>query len=122
MKLIFKYILYAIVGIFSFQQCTDSTTKETYNGLVVSQEQRASWIRNFNPLTPGGSARWPTSAGIYEPLMIYNSMKGEYIPWLAVKHEWNVRNDVLKLVIRQDVSWSDGAPFSGKDVLFTFNL
>ena len=54
--------------------------------------------------------------------MIYNSMKGEYIPWLAVKHEWNVRNDVLKLDIRKDVSWSDGAPFSGKDVLFTFNL
>ena len=122
MKLIFNYILYAILGIFAFQQCTDSTTKKHYKGLVISQEQQASWIRNFNPLIPPGSARWPTSAGIYEPLMIYNSMKGEYIPWLAVKHEWNVRNDVLKLDIRKEVSWSDGAPFSGKDVVFTFNL
>ena len=75
MKLIFNYILYAILGIFAFQQCTDSTTKKHYKGLVISQEQQASWIRNFNPLTPGGSARWPTSAGIYEPLMRYNSMK-----------------------------------------------
>ena len=122
MKLIFNYILYAILGIFAFQHCTDSTSKKHYKGLVISQEQQASWIRNFNPLTPGGSARWPTSAGIYEPLMIYNSMKGEYIPWLAVKHEWNVGNDVLKLDIRKDVSWSDGAPFLGKDVVFTFNL
>ena len=49
MKLIFNYILYAILGIFAFQQCADSTTKETYNGLVISQEQTASWIRIFNP-------------------------------------------------------------------------
>ena len=36
--------------------------------LVVSQEQQASWVRNFNPLTTATSARWPTLAGVYEPL------------------------------------------------------
>ena len=122
MKHIFKYILYAIVGIFAFQKCTDSKTKEAYNGLVVSQEQRASWIRNFNPLTPGGAARWPTTAGIYEPLMIYNSMKGKYIPWLATAHKWNNGNDTLTLDIRRNVKWSDGTVFSARDVWFTFHL
>jgi len=122
MKLISKHFLYAFLGILAFQHCADSISNKNYKGLVISQEQQASWIRNFNPLTPGGSARWPTSAGIYEPLMIYNSMKGKYIPWLAINYTWNVRNDVLTLDIRENVNWSDGAQFSGKDVLFTFNL
>ena len=29
--------------------------------LVVSQEQQASWVRNFNPLAPGGAQRCATS-------------------------------------------------------------
>ena len=92
------------------------------SGLVISQEQRASWSRNFNPLTPGGMARFPTTAGIYEPLMIYNSMKGKYIPWLATNHHWNNRNDILTLDLRKNVKWSDGVFFSAQDVFFTFQL
>jgi peptide/nickel transport system substrate-binding protein len=117
-----KYFFYIIIPILFFQTCTKSRINEGYDGLVVSQEQRASWIRNFNPLTPGGAARWPTASGIYEPLMIYNSMKGEYVPWLAINHSWNRNNDILKLSIRKNVNWSDGILFSAKDVLFTFNL
>lgn len=122
MKFIMKLFLYIILSILFFQSCTKSNSKEIYDGLVISQEQRASWIKNFNPLTPGGAARWPTAAGIYEPLMIYNSMEARYIPWLATNHTWNKNNDILRLVVRKDVSWSDGILFSAKDVLFTFNL
>ncbi|MFT5585314.1 MAG: peptide/nickel transport system substrate-binding protein, partial [Cognaticolwellia sp.] len=46
--------------------------------VVVAQEQQATWIRNFNPLVPT-SARWPTSAGVYEPLYIYNQAAGEWV-------------------------------------------
>ena len=35
--------------------------------VVVSQEQQVSWQRIFNPLLINGSARWPTTAGVYEP-------------------------------------------------------
>ena len=62
------------------------------------------------------------SAGIYEPLMIYNSMKGKYIPWLATAHNWNDGNDTLTLDIRRNVKWSDGTVFSARDVWFTFHL
>ncbi|MDH3215193.1 MAG: ABC transporter substrate-binding protein [Candidatus Krumholzibacteria bacterium] len=92
--------------------------------LVVSQEggQQASWVRNFNPLTLAAAPRWPTLAGIYEPLMVFNSMKAEYVPWLALTHEWREDNLLLRLTTRDSVVWSDGHPFSAKDVAFTFEL
>ena len=57
------------------------TAADTF--LTVSIEQQASWVRNFNPLLASGNVRWPTVAGIYEPLLVYNTMKGEFTPWLA---------------------------------------
>jgi peptide/nickel transport system substrate-binding protein len=90
--------------------------------LVVSQEQQASWVRNFNPLTTATAARWPTLAGIYEPLYVFNSVKSEFVPWLAVAHEWREDNRVLRMTTREGVLWSDGQPFSAHDVAFTFNL
>ena len=90
--------------------------------LVVSQEKQASWVRNFNPLAPGGAELWPTKAGIYEPLMVFNTVKGEYVPWLAVGHEWRPGHRVLRVKTREGVLWSDGAPFGARDVAFTFEL
>jgi len=90
--------------------------------LVVSQEQQASWVRNFNPLTTATAARWPTLAGIYEPLLVFNSVRSEYVPWLAVAHEWRDGNRVLLLTTRAGVQWSDGRPFTARDVAFTFDL
>ncbi|QRN93019.1 ABC transporter substrate-binding protein [Archangium violaceum] len=99
---------------------TEAAVKAT--ALTITQEQQASWIRNFNPLLVPGTARWPTRAGIYEPLMIYNTVKGELVPWLAVKHEWSADNKKLTLTLRPGVKWSDGQPFTAKDVAFTFEL
>ena len=91
-------------------------------GLTIYQEAQLSWVRNFNPLSPAGSARWPTSAGIYEPLFIYNSIAAEYVPWLATHYKWNRNNTVLTMSIRNGVNWSDGEPFTAIDVAYTFNL
>lgn len=90
--------------------------------LVVSQEQQASWVRNFNPLTTATAARWPTLAGIYEPLFVFNSIKAEYVPWLAVAREWRDGNRTLRLTVREGVLWSDGQGMSARDVAFTFDL
>lgn len=87
---------------------------------LTATDSQATWIRNFNPLMPG--ARWPSAAGIYEPMAIYNSVKGEWVPWLATSWAW--RDDALSLAftLREGVKWSDGAPFTGEDVVFTFEL
>ncbi len=90
--------------------------------LVVSQEQQSSWVRNFNPLTTATSARWPTLAGIYEPLFVFNSVQGRQIPWLATASEWLEQNRVLRVTTRGGVLWSDGRTFTARDVAFTFNL
>lgn len=90
--------------------------------LVVAQEQQASWVRNFNPLTTATSARWPTLAGIYEPLLVFNSVRNEYVPWLAVAAEWRDQNRILRVTTRDSVLWSDGVPFTARDVAFTFQL
>jgi peptide/nickel transport system substrate-binding protein len=90
--------------------------------LVVSQEQTSSFVRNFNPLTPAAAARWPTLAGVYEPLFVFNSVKSVQVPWLATGFEWREGNRVLRVTTRDSVRWSDGRPFSARDVVFTFRL
>lgn len=90
--------------------------------LIVSQEQQASWVRNFNPLTPATAARWPTLAGVYEPLFVYNSVQARQVPWLATGFEWREGGRLLRVTTREGVRWSDGKPFSAADVAFTFDL
>lgn len=100
-----------------------SSSQRASDGFVtVSQEQHASWVRNFNPLLAENTSRWPTLAGVHEPLFIYNTMKGEYVPWLATAHEWAEGNKLLRFKVRPEVKWSDGQPFTARDVAFTFNL
>ena len=121
--MIFKNISYTIlISLFILVGCKNSNELNKRDGLKVYQEAQISWVRNFNPLSPAGSARWPTSSGIYEPLFIYNSMTGEYVPWLGLDYTWEKGNKVLKMLIRDNVKWSDGKPFSAEDVAFTFNI
>lgn len=90
--------------------------------LIVSQEQQASWVRNFNPLTTATAARWPTLAGVYEPLFVFNSVHTEYVPWLGTAWEWREGGRLLRITTRDGVRWSDGEPFTARDVAFTFDL
>jgi peptide/nickel transport system substrate-binding protein len=113
------------IGVFSLAVlagCASDRRELPRGVLVVSQEQTASWVRNFNPLTTAASARWPTLAGVYEPLFVFNSIRSEQVPWLAVAREWREGNRVLRVTTREGVRWSDGQPFSARDVAFTFGL
>ncbi len=101
--------------------CRDTRTPLPQGILTVTAtEQQASWIRNFNPLMPGG--RWPSAAGIYEPLAIFNSAKGEWVPWLARAWEYRDGGRTVAFQVREGVKWSDGAPLRAGDVAFTFEL
>jgi len=88
--------------------------------VTVSTQQQATWVRNFNPFA--GDYRWPAREAMYEPLMVYNTVKGEYVPWLGTDYKWSADNKTLTFTTRDGVKWSDGQPFTAKDVAFTFNL
>ncbi|MGH2557655.1 MAG: ABC transporter substrate-binding protein, partial [Thermomicrobiales bacterium] len=75
-----------------------------------------------NPLVPDSSSKWPTESGIYEPLIVYNTMTGEIVPWLATAYEFSPDNTQLTFTIREGVTWSDGTPFTAQDVKFTFDF
>jgi peptide/nickel transport system substrate-binding protein len=90
--------------------------------VAVSTEAQQTWLRNFNPLLNEGSVRWPTHCGFYEPLVVYNEINGETLPWLATAWEFSADAKTLTFTIREGVNWSDGTPLTAKDVAFTFNL
>jgi len=91
--------------------------------LTVTMGPRGGeWKRVFNPFRDENETRFPSRAGIYEPLIIYNRATGSIIPWLATAYEWAANNTRLRFSIRPGVLWSDGTPFSARDVVFTFDL
>jgi peptide/nickel transport system substrate-binding protein len=115
-------IIGLFVGFLLTNACVDPAEQAPPGTLVVSQEQAASWSRNFNPLLPSGTARWAATACIYEPLLIFNTVTQEWVARLASEFHWVEEGTVLAMKIRPGVRWSDGTPFSVQDVLYTFSL
>lgn len=89
--------------------------------LTITQGPRdRGFERNFNPFRD--EALWPTAAGIYEPLLVFNRATSQYAPWLAESFEWSADNRHLRFKLRDGVRWSDGEPMDAEDVVFTFEL
>lgn len=116
------WLLAALAALAALSGCAGDRAELPRGVLVVSQEQTVSWVRNFNPISTAAAPRWPTLAGVYEPLFVYNSIESRQVPWLALAYEWREGNRVLRVTTRDSVRWSDGAPFSARDVAFTFDL
>lgn len=62
------------------------------------------------------------SAALWEPLFYFSAYADESIPWLATGFEYNDDFTELTINIREGVEWSDGTPFTAKDVAFTLNM
>ncbi len=75
-------------------------------------------VENFNPFS---TTQLEGTRLIYEPLEIPSSVDGAYTPFLATGHQFTTPT-TLVYTIRSGVTWSDGKPFSAKDVVFTFKL
>src|SRR5512132_3566179 len=89
---------------------------------AVVGPRQTPFTRSFNPFRSDAEARWPTWAGIHEPLIICNRGTGVFTPWLATAYTWSADNLKLRFTLRPGVLWSDGTPFSARDVVFTFDL
>lgn len=88
--------------------------------LVVYTGQAGDYQINFNPYSPsqiGGIG------SIYESLFfVTNANTDEPKPLLGTEQSFNEDGTVLTVDLRQDVTWSDGEPFTADDVLFTFQM
>lgn len=112
----------AAAGVVSFDPRSAAAQGATKGIVTVSQEQQQTWTKNFNPFLNEGTSRWPTQAGIYEPMIIYSFGNGQIVPWLATEYAFNEDNTKLTFTLRDGVTWSDGQPLTAKDAAFTFNL
>lgn len=86
--------------------------------LINADRGNPLFDRNFNPYITNArtASKW-----MYEPLIEINPLDGKRNPWLASK--WSQPDaKTIDMTIRSGVEWSDGSPFSAKDVVFTFDL
>ncbi|WP_424531337.1 ABC transporter substrate-binding protein [Sphaerisporangium viridialbum] len=75
---------------------------------------------NFNPIREWDSATG-TKGLVYETLFHFDPNAGKLTPWLAESGGWT-DDTTYEVKLRQGVKWSDGTPFTAKDVAFTFGL
>jgi len=92
-----------------------------YSGTLTIGVSSGQLVDNFNPffgITYGNTVGYEL---VYETLGYINGLNGSITPLLATSYKWI--DNGLKLIVttRKGVKWSDGIPFSAKDVAFTFN-
>jgi peptide/nickel transport system substrate-binding protein len=82
--------------------------------------QTDAYPRNFNPYSP--SVISGTQGLMYETLLNINRLNGTIKPWLASSYQLASNAQSITFHLRQNVTWSDGQPFTSADVLFTLDL
>lgn len=91
------------------------------NVLTLSSEQTTTFVRNFNPFGQT-SARYTTLDFIYEPLVVFNRLKGNE-PNYRLAESYELADDLksITFVLRDGLKWSDGEALTADDVVFTYD-
>ncbi|WMT89536.1 ABC transporter substrate-binding protein [Pelagibacterium sp. H642] len=91
------------------------------NVLTVSAEQTTTWVQNFNPFSQT-SARYTTHDFIYEPLVVFNRLKGNE-PHFRLAESFELADDLnsITFTLREGLKWSDGEDLTADDVVFTYD-
>ncbi|MGM7667722.1 ABC transporter substrate-binding protein [Microbacterium sp. A93] len=91
--------------------------------LTIAKPDGAITTESHNPYLGDSSAsKYGYAKVIFEPLALVNPT-GDLAttPWLAESVEWNDDYTEVTVVPRSGVNWSDGTPFTGDDIVFTFD-
>jgi peptide/nickel transport system substrate-binding protein len=75
---------------------------------------------NWNWMVPGTRRDQGYHQLILEKLFYINFETGEVIPWLAESYEYKDNYTKFIIHLRKGVAWSDGAPFTADDIVFTY--
>ena len=97
--------------------CGGARATPTPGVLEIAEGAKSSaFTRNFNPLLEAGDMRWPARGSMYEPLLIWNPMIGQFVPWLAERFVFSADHLRLSFSLRHGVRWSDGQPFGAAEL------
>lgn len=91
--------------------------------LAVYNGGTGAFTKNFNPLS--STVVGNVNGMIYEPLFFFSGLAKagtKPVPMLGTKYSFDTTGTKLSVVTRSGVKWSDGKPFTAKDVAFTMNL
>ncbi|HLZ30703.1 MAG TPA: ABC transporter substrate-binding protein [Chloroflexota bacterium] len=97
----------------TFTQFQDATLANPF----LRAQQRTGWHFMFEPLFYWNpywtrDVQWPVGLPGNEAR----------IPWLAETAAYNTQSSELNIKLRSGVTWSDGQPFTARDVVFTLNM
>jgi peptide/nickel transport system substrate-binding protein len=96
-------------------------TSAAGSSITVFNGSTGTIVENWNPFSP--TLLQPTNGLIYEPLYYFNlATEAPPQPRLATAFSWSPDGKQLTITAREGVRWSDGQPFSAKDIAFTFDL
>jgi peptide/nickel transport system substrate-binding protein len=85
--------------------------------LITSGTQWGN-IAGMNPYT--GNYAAGMVGLVNETLLRFDPIKGKYIDWLAKSAGWSGKQ--YKIDVRSGVKWTNGKPFTAKDVAYNINL
>ncbi len=95
-------------------------TSSTVQPLVMLPSPYGTFPDNFNPFS--SSANPGTIGLIYQPLFYQDNVSGHTFPLLGTSYSWSNHNKTLTVDLRKGVKWTDGVPFTAKDVVFSFDM
>ena len=117
-----KYLLIALFAIATlFTGCSDVITKSHANQPPQLIDAILSDPKTFNPAISSDATSSGVISMMFDGLITQNPLTGEFEPVLA--ESWTVSDNDLEIIftLREDLKWSDGAPLTADDVVFTFN-
>jgi peptide/nickel transport system substrate-binding protein len=95
--------------------------------LVVTPWGKGAEIVNPNNINIYLTSSWShqreiTDKTVYEDLMYTNLNTGEIIPWQAESFNYNDAFTAITVKLRKGITWSDGEPFTSRDVKYTLEM
>lgn len=110
------------IAILVLAACGNSTKSSSNAVLTMAPSPTGSFSENFNPfLTNGNANLYGTDGMLYETLFFFNRIDGKVTPMLGTQFQTKSDATGVTVTLRQGVKWSDGQPFTSKDVVFTYN-
>jgi peptide/nickel transport system substrate-binding protein len=99
---------------------SSASSADAADTLIAYTGQSGDYQINFNPYSPSQIGGIGT---IFESLFFITNVNTDpYTPLLGTDYSWSDDGTQLSVTLRDGVTWSDGEPFTAKDVKFTFDL